>query len=47
MGFFPYENPKFAFVVMMEDGPKVTVSAVHAFRPVLDYIAAHPEVMSE
>lgn len=45
IGFFPYENPKYAFAVLMENGPKVTTSAVHAFRPVIDYFVAHPELL--
>ncbi|NDC83923.1 hypothetical protein EB093_09760 [bacterium] len=45
IGFFPYEHPKYAFAVLMEDGPKITTSAVHAFRPVLDYFVAHPELI--
>ena len=46
IGFFPYENPKFAFTVLMEDGPKVSSGAVHAFRPVVDFFIAHPELLS-
>lgn len=45
IGFFPYEDPKYAFAVLMENGPKVTTSAVHAFRPVIDYFVAHPELL--
>lgn len=44
-GFFPYENPQFAFVVLMEDGPKVSSGAVHAFRPVLDFFIANPDLL--
>ncbi len=44
-GFFPYENPRFAFVVLMEDGPKVSSGAVHAFRPVLDLFIANPDLL--
>lgn len=28
MGFFPYENPKYAFVFLAEDGPKTTTRGV-------------------
>ena len=44
-GFFPFENPRFAFVVLMEDGPKVSSGAVHAFKPVLEALIAHPEIL--
>lgn len=46
MGFFPYEHPRFAFTVLMEDGPKVSSGAVHAFKPVLDVFLANPELLS-
>lgn len=45
IGFFPYEDPKYAFAVLMEDGPKVTSGATHAFRPVLDLISANPDLL--
>jgi penicillin-binding protein 2 len=45
-GFFPYENPKFAFVVLMEDGPKISSGAVHAFRPVIDLFIADPSLLN-
>ncbi|HRH24901.1 MAG TPA: penicillin-binding transpeptidase domain-containing protein [Candidatus Paceibacterota bacterium] len=45
-GFFPYENPKFAFVVLMEDGPKVSSGAVHAFRPVIDLFISDPSLLN-
>lgn len=44
-GFFPSENPRFSFVVLMEDGPKVSSGAVHAFRPVLDVFINNPELL--
>ncbi len=43
-GFFPFENPKYAFVVLMEDGPKVSSGAVHAFKPVLQVFVDNPEL---
>lgn len=46
-GFFPFENPRFAFVVLMEDGPKVSSGAVHAFRPVLDLFITNPEILTQ
>lgn len=40
VGFFPYENPKYAFVVLMDYAPKnTTFAASHVMRKVLDYIA--------
>lgn len=47
IGFFPYENPKFAFTVLMEDGPKVSSGAVYAFRPVVDLFVNTPELLSQ
>lgn len=47
IGFFPYENPRFAFTVLMEDGPKVSSGAVHAFKPVVDIFANTPGLLSE
>lgn len=47
LGFFPYDKPKFAFVVLMEDGPKITAGAVHAFRPVLDFAKANPDLLTD
>ena len=44
-GFFPFENPRFAFVVLMENGPKVSSGAVHAFRPVIDLFIANPDML--
>jgi len=39
-GFFPYENPKYAFAVIMEKGPVAnTTGALSAMRQVLDYMA--------
>ncbi len=39
-GFFPYENPKYAFVVIMEKGPVTNLTgATYAMRQVLDFMA--------
>lgn len=39
VGFFPYENPKYAFVVMMERGPtEDTVGSSYAVRKLLDWM---------
>jgi penicillin-binding protein 2 len=46
-GFFPAENPRFAFVVLMEDGPKVSSGAVHAFQPVVDLFVSNPELLTQ
>lgn len=45
-GFFPAENPKYAFVVLMEDGPRVSAGAVHAFKPVLQVFVDNPELLT-
>ncbi len=36
-GFFPYQNPKYAFVVMMENGPAGATGASTAMRSFLDW----------
>ncbi|MEN9338569.1 MAG: hypothetical protein RI945_294 [Candidatus Parcubacteria bacterium] len=37
-GYFPYDNPKYAFAVVIENGPVGTPGATDAIRPVLEYI---------
>jgi len=46
-GFFPYENPKYAFVVLMEHGPHDnTVGALFVFRQFLDWLSSEvPEYL--
>ncbi len=46
-GFFPYENPKYAFVIIMEKGPVAnTMGATSVMRQVMDYIALNkPEYL--
>jgi len=46
-GFFPYENPKYAFVIVMERGPvENTVGATSVMRQILDYMAINtPEYL--
>ncbi len=40
IGFFPYEDPKYAFVIVMEDGPaEDTVSSTNAILEVLDFMS--------
>jgi penicillin-binding protein 2 len=46
IGFFPADRPRYAFTVLMEDGPKVSSGATHAFRPVLDYLIVNPGALS-
>ncbi len=42
MGFFPYEKPKYAFIVVMERGPvKNLVGATAVMRRVVDWMAAN------
>jgi len=39
MGFFPYENPKYAFIVLMERGPRSnSVGGVSVMRQLLDWM---------
>jgi len=47
MGFFPYENPKYAFVVLMESGPSTgTVGAVNIMTQLLDWMSINtPEYL--
>ncbi|MEK7596563.1 MAG: penicillin-binding transpeptidase domain-containing protein [Patescibacteria group bacterium] len=46
-GFFPYENPKYAFVVVMEHGPRANVyGAVFVMRELLDWMRLYaPEYL--
>lgn len=40
IGFFPYENPKYAFAVMMEAGPTAnSVNAAYVMRQLLDWMS--------
>ncbi len=42
IGFFPYENPKYAFTVMMESGPSQgSVNAASVMRTFLDYMSIY------
>ncbi len=49
MGFFPYEHPRYAFVVIMEKGPITnTIGATYVMRQTLDYMTAHtPEYLED
>ncbi len=40
VGFFPYENPKYAFTIMMESGPSTgTIGASFVMRQLLDWMS--------
>lgn len=45
IGFFPSENPKYAFTVIMEDGPKTSSGAAHAMRPVIEWYAENLDLL--
>ena len=49
MGFFPYENPKYAFAVMMEAGPSTnTIGAASVMRQTLDWMSTNvPEYFKQ
>ncbi len=47
IGFFPYENPRYAFTVLMENGPKVSSGASNAFKPVVQLFADTPGLLTE
>ncbi|MEX2052180.1 MAG: penicillin-binding transpeptidase domain-containing protein [Candidatus Paceibacterota bacterium] len=42
VGFFPYDNPKYVFTIMMESGPAVgSVNASSVMRQLLDYMSIY------
>lgn len=42
IGFFPYENPKYAFAVLMERGPSVNlIGGIFVMRELLDWMSAN------
>jgi len=42
MGFFPYQEPRYAFIVMMEKGPRTNLTgAAFVMRGLLDWMAVH------
>lgn len=47
IGFFPYDNPKYAFTVLMENGPKVSAGASHAFKSVVALFEATPQLLDQ
>lgn len=46
-GFFPVENPKYAFVVLMENGPIVSSGAKYAIKPVITLFSSTPELLTQ
>jgi cell division protein FtsI/penicillin-binding protein 2 len=39
VGFFPYENPKYAFTILMERGPKsASGNATRVMREIIDFM---------
>jgi penicillin-binding protein 2 len=47
IGFFPYEHPKYAFVVVMEDGPLIESGAANAFKTTAQLFASTPGLLTE
>ena len=47
IGFFPYENPKYAFAVLMERGPKAASgNSTRVMSEVVDYMSVYtPEYL--
>lgn len=42
IGFFPYENPKYAFAVLMEKGPSVNlIGGLYVMRELLDWMSVN------
>ena len=42
IGFFPYENPKYAFALVMERGPKAASgNATRVMSQVIDYMSVY------
>ncbi|MDB5254851.1 MAG: penicillin-binding protein 2, penicillin-binding protein 2 [Candidatus Nomurabacteria bacterium] len=46
-GYFPLNAPKYAFVVLMENGPIVSSGAKYAIKPVIELYAANPELLTQ
>ncbi len=46
-GFFPLESPKYAFIILMENGPIVSSGAKNAMKPVIDLYSATPTLLTE
>jgi len=42
VGYFPYEKPRYVFVVLMEEGPRAnTLGGIYVMRKVLDWMNVH------
>ncbi len=46
-GFFPLNDPKYAFIVLMENGPIVSSGAKYAIKPVISLYSANPKLLTE
>lgn len=46
-GFFPADNPKYAFVVLMQDGPVVSNGAKFAIKPVITLYSSTPDLLTQ
>ncbi|MDB5188734.1 MAG: penicillin-binding protein 2, penicillin-binding protein 2 [Candidatus Nomurabacteria bacterium] len=46
-GFFPLEHPRYAFIILMENGPNISSGAKNAMKPVIDLYAANPNLLTE
>ncbi|MES2224918.1 MAG: penicillin-binding transpeptidase domain-containing protein [Patescibacteria group bacterium] len=46
-GFFPLDKPKYAFIVLMDNGPIVSSGATYAMKPVIELFAANPELLTQ
>jgi penicillin-binding protein 2 len=46
-GFFPANDPKYAFIVLMENGPIVSSGAKYAIKPVISLYSATPSLLTE
>jgi penicillin-binding protein 2 len=49
IGFFPYDNPKYSFAILMERGPKIASgNATRVMSEVIDYMSVYtPEYLKE
>jgi cell division protein FtsI/penicillin-binding protein 2 len=44
IGFFPYENPKYAFTILMENGPaNNSTKAAYVMRDLLDWMSIYKD----
>lgn len=45
-GYFPLSAPKYVFVVLMENGPIVSSGAKYAIKPVIEWYAQNPDLLT-